>query len=111
VTTSANTVGERAMHIQKNKSLLVNHANGEINNINHEVLVLTVKECARELKVSSCTLRRWISTGKVPLPRKIGHLLRWDAKEFYLWWNNGTLNQKEFEDFKKAIKNQRRNGI
>jgi hypothetical protein len=46
-----------------------------------------------------------------PTPRKIGHLLRWDAKEFDLWWNNGTPNQKEFEDFKKAIKNQRRIGL
>lgn len=74
----------------------------------HEELVLTLKECADFLKVAPCTFRRWVYGGKVPKPRKIGHLLRWDAKEFYLWWNNGTLILNEFEDFKTAIKTYRR---
>lgn len=99
------------MHIQKNKSLLDNHAKGKINNMNHELLVLSAEQCAGRLQIATITWRRWVSTGKAPTPRKIGHLLRWDAKEFDLWWNNGTPNQKEFEDFKKAIKNQRRIGL
>lgn len=77
----------------------------------HEELVLTLKECADFLKVAPCTFRRWVYGGKVPLPRKVGHLLRWDAKEFYLWWNNGTLTRDEFENFKEAITNKRKRKI
>ena len=79
--------------------------------MNHEVLVLTVEECAGLLKVANVTWRRLFKSGKAPKPRKVGHLLRWDAREFYLWWNNGTLDRKDFDDFKEAIKNQRTNGL
>lgn len=74
----------------------------------NEEYALTLQDCAAFLRVTPCTFRRWISTGKVPMPRKVGHLLRWDAKEFYLWWNNGTPSRNAFEDFEKAIKNQRK---
>ena len=78
---------------------------------NHEVLVLTVEECAGLLKIAVVTWRRLVKSGKAPLPRRIGHSLRWDIEEFYLWWKNRTPSRKEFEDIKVAIKNQRRNGI
>jgi predicted DNA-binding transcriptional regulator AlpA len=84
---------------------------GKYMHLNHEVLVLTVEECAGLLKIATITWRRLVKSGKAPLPRRIGHLLRWDIEEFYLWWKNRTPSRKELEDFKAATKNQRRNGI
>lgn len=106
------------MHIQKNQTVLFNHDKEEIskskrqkNNMNFEELVLTCEECAGLLKIAIITWRRLVKSGKAPLPRRIGHLLRWDIEEFYLWWKNRTPSRKELEDFKAATKNQRRNGI
>lgn len=84
---------------------------GKYMHLSPEVLVLTVEECAGLLKISTITWRRLVKSGKAPLPRKIGHLLRWDIDEFFLWWKDRTPSRKELEDFKAAKENQRKNRI
>lgn len=51
------------------------------------VRVFTKKEVATLLKVSVRTVDRKVAEREMPAPRNIGGIKRWDAQEFWSWWD------------------------
>lgn len=54
--------------------------------------LLTTKDLARLLQVSTRTLRRWQRGGHVPPPLRIGGSLRWRAADIETWLSSNCLN-------------------
>ena len=64
--------------------------------------LVTIVQVAAFLKVSKSTAERMSAAGKLPQPRKIGRLNKWDLRELEDWLNRpkpdgSLLNRKEWK--------------
>ena len=59
-----------------------------------EPLLLAVGDVARLLNVSRLTVFRWRSAGRLPLPVKIGRVVRWRRSEIETWIAQGCPNSR-----------------
>lgn len=64
-------------------------------------LLLSAADLARELRVSTKTIRRLDAMGKLPLPVKLGRLLRWRRDELIAWLAAGGPDRDEWERFRR----------
>jgi excisionase family DNA binding protein len=63
-------------------------------------LLLTVPQTAHLLSVSVATLYRLHSTGRIPLPIKLGRSVRWSASELIKWAEAGCPGRQVWEEKK-----------
>jgi excisionase family DNA binding protein len=54
-----------------------------------EPLLVTAVELARLLKISTRTLWRQLSAGKIPKPVRFGGTVRWRLEEIHKWITDG----------------------
>lgn len=51
--------------------------------------LLSLQTVAKICQVDDKTIRRWIDQGRIPVPMKIGRLLRWKQPVIADWIDNG----------------------
>lgn len=59
-------------------------------------LLLDAQAAAAALAISIRTLRAWDSSGRLPAPRRIGRMTRWDAAELRAWVAAGCPRREEW---------------
>ena len=52
-------------------------------------MFLTIAQVATIMNVSQRTVCRWVESGACPKPIQIGHIIRWNSKEFEAWIKAG----------------------
>ncbi len=59
-------------------------------------MLLTIKDVAREFKVSTQTIRRWSDSGKIPAPLRVfGGSIRWRALDIERWLESPSAQNGE----------------
>ena len=69
-----------------------------------EQKLITAKELSKILSISSRTVWRLRSAGKLPKPVKVGSSIRWRLSDIDLWIELGCPEQREFEYRKDSLK-------
>lgn len=60
-------------------------------------LLMSAIDVARELKASLRTVRRLDDAGKLPLPVRVGRLVRWRRDELARWIAAGCPDRREWQ--------------
>lgn len=56
--------------------------------------LLTIKQTAEKLNVSTRTIERWVKERKIPIVSMPGRLLRFDESKIQSWVNQRTITTK-----------------
>jgi len=64
---------------------------------NREPLLLTAEALGGLLGVARCTVWTWHSSGRIPLPVKIGGVTRWRRSEIEAWLEAGAPGRAKWE--------------
>ena len=69
---------------------------------NGVALLLKAEELAGLLGVSRCTVWSWHSSGRIPLPVRIGGATRWRRAEIESWVEAGAPGREKWEAAKES---------
>ena len=58
-----------------------------------EPLLITARQLASKLNVSTRTLWRMLSAGRLPVPIRVGGIVRWRTEEIEKWISAGCPEQ------------------
>ena len=67
-----------------------------------KLLTLTVAELAKELRVSPRHVWRMHSSGKLPLPVRLGRCIRWNRDEIQQWIAAGCPDRRVWQSMRIA---------
>jgi len=63
---------------------------------NDKSLLLTAEQCAELLNIGKSTFWRYHTSGKVPMPVKIGRSIRWRTEEIHDWVEAGCPSREQW---------------
>jgi len=67
---------------------------------NQEPLLLTAQALGTLLDINRSTVWAWHSSGRIPLPVKIGGVTRWRRNEIEAWLEAGAPGRAKWETMK-----------